>query len=186
MIGQTAEVATYFDEKSSDVIDTSGNLSSQGHLYQNIADNFAVGQRHNTLPESDTISDKTILKDIFPDKIPQLKKSPYSFSVLQEWEGYVLSISQDTFTARLVDVTRDRKIEDEEADFAIDDLDDVDRSRICPGSIFRWIIGYRRSPGGTKDRASRIVLRNLPSWTSKELEKNKQTADAWSSKLNRE
>lgn len=110
-------------------------------------------------------------------------KGQYSFSVLQEWEGYVVSISENTFTARLVDVTRNCFLEEEEADFLLDDLEESDRERIMPGSIFRWVIGYNRSPGGTKDRASRIKLRDVPRWTKKEVEGNRREAAKWSSQL---
>ena len=68
----------------------------------------------------------------------------------------------------------------------LDDLADTDRSRICLGTIFRRTIGYRRSQGGTKDRSSRIVFRNLPAWTKKELEKNRRDAAEWASELNNE
>lgn len=197
MIGQTAAIGTYFDKKAFDLTDAIGDLvSQQSNLYQEIADDFSVSQKHrsyldDTISEGadikgDTVSEGADIKGIFPDKLPQPREVRYSFSVLQEWEGYVVSISNETFTARLVDVTKNCTIEDEEADFPLDDLEDTDRSRICPGSIFRWIIGYRRSPGGTKDRSSRIVLRNLPSWTKKELEKNQRDAAEWASKLNGE
>ena len=126
------------------------------------------------------------VKDIFPATLPKPQEVRYSFSVLQEWEGYVVSISSENFTARLVDVTKNCSIEDEEADFLLDDLADTDRSRICLGAIFRWTIGYRRSQGGTKDRSSRIVFRNLPAWTKKELEKNRRDAAEWASELNNE
>ncbi|MFH1328470.1 MAG: hypothetical protein ABIH76_06500 [Candidatus Bathyarchaeota archaeon] len=186
MIGQTAAAGTLFDKTESLFRDTLGDLvSQQSYLYQEIADDFSVSQRHKAYLV-DTISEGADIKGIFPDKLPQPREVRYSFSVLQEWEGYVVSISNETFTARLADVTKNCMIEDEEADFPLDDLEDTDRSIICPGSIFRWIIGYRRSPGGTKDRASRIVLRNLPSWTKKEIEKNQHDAAEWASKLNGE
>ena len=35
-----------------------------------------------------------------------------------------------------------------------------------PGSVFRWVIGYERSPAGTKKRVSHIVFRDLPVITS--------------------
>ncbi len=185
MIGQTAANVTYFDKKATDLTDNIGDLVFQGSLYQEIANDFSVRQKHKS-NLVDTISEGADIKGIFPDKLPQPREVRYSFSVLQEWEGYVVSISNEKFTARLADVTKNCAIEDEEADFPLDDLQNTDRSRICPGSIFRWIIGYRLSPGGTKDRTSRIVLRNLPSWTKKELEKNQQDAAEWASKMNDE
>ena len=123
---------------------------------------------------------------MFPKTLPKPREARYAFAVLQEWEGCVLSISEDSFTARLVDVTMGRSNEEEEADFPLDDLEDVDRARIRNGAIFRWTIGYRRGPAGTKDRASRIVFRNLPAWTTKELERNRREAADWASALREE
>jgi hypothetical protein len=111
---------------------------------------------------------------------------PYAFSVLQEWEGYVVSILHDTFTARLLDITMGSEIEDEEVDFPLEDLKDIDRSRIREGAIFRWIIGYRRGPAGVKDRISRIVFRDLPAWTNAEIEKNVLQAAEWAKAFARE
>ena len=131
----------------------------------------------------DTTYAKSKIADITPVHLPTAQKIRYSFSVLQEWEGYVVSISDESFTARLTDLTRNSTIADEEADFPLDDLDDADRLRISPGAIFRWVIGYRRSVGGTKDRSSRIVFRRLPTWTAKEIEKNRLKAAEWASQL---
>lgn len=184
MIGQPASSETYFDKTTSFLGNATGNFISQSNLYQAIADDFSVSQKHCSDLVDTTFEDNDKFKDIFPNKLPTSRESLYSFAVLQEWEGYVVSISNDTFTARLLDVTKDSSIEDEEADFPIDDLDDADRARICLGAIFRWAIGYRRSPGGTKDRYSRIVLRNLPAWTKKELEKNRRDSAIWARELN--
>lgn len=187
MIGQNSATVTLFD-KTAPLLrlrDTVGDLDSQSNLYQEIADDLSVSQKHKAYLD-DTTSAGPDIKSLFPDKLPKPREARYSFSVLQEWEGYVVSISNETFTARLVDVTKNCTIEDEEADFPLDDLEDTDRTRICPGAIFRWTIGYRRSPGGTKDRSSRIVFRNLPAWTRKELEKNRRDAAEWASELNDE
>ena len=164
--------------------DTIGDIAPS-KFCQEIIDDLSVSQQH-IASLSDTISEGIDIKGLFPDKLPKPTELRYSFSILQEWEGYVVSISKDTFTARLVDVTRNCSMEDEEADFPIADLEDNDRTRIHTGAIFRWIIGYHRSAGGTKDRTSRIVLRNLPSWTKAELEKNQRDAAEWASKLNGE
>jgi hypothetical protein len=103
---------------------------------------------------------------------------------LQEWEGFVVSVSKDTFTARLTDLTNPSSMDSEEADIPLNDLDDADQSRIAEGAIFRWVIGYRRSKGGTRERSSRIVLRHLPCWTKRELDKNRQIAIEWERQLN--
>lgn len=103
--------------------------------------------------------------------IPKQAVTP--FTLLQEWEGYVISINDDEFTASLLDLTKGKNIEQEEADFSIDDLTQDDKKLLKPGAVFRWIIGYR-SIGGTKERISKIVFRRMPQWTAKDL----QTAQA--------
>ncbi|MDE2492675.1 MAG: hypothetical protein KGL97_02110 [Alphaproteobacteria bacterium] len=99
-----------------------------------------------------------------------------SFFALQEWEGAVLDIAKETFTARLLDVTAKRKIEDEVAEFAISDLSDDDRQLLAPGAIFRWTIGYQRAKGGTKRRVSEITFRRLPQWTTRDIDSAKAQA----------
>jgi len=166
---------------------TTGDQNSQPILYKAITETIAkklpVFKDHESY-SADPIYDEYNVADIFPKKIPIRQETRYSFALLQEWEGYVVSISNETFTARLMDITSNATIEDEEADFLLSDLDDNDRRKISPGSIFRWVIGYRRSPGGTKDRSSRIVFRNLPAWTTKEIEKNLHNASEWESNIN--
>lgn len=180
--------------------------SSKFELYEEIAKDFSCSKEeeiHNNIFH--TVSDENYddmsyfvpgeicdnlahadskVTDLFPKGI-RISQEPHpSFSVLQEWEGYVISISDTTFTARLTDITKSHEIEHEEADFLLDDLEDSDRRAISLGTIFRWIIGYRRSPGGTKDRLSRIVFRNVPIWKEKELNKNKHDAIEMAKQLN--
>lgn len=121
---------------------------------------------------------------LFPDK-PRARSAEASFYPLQEWEGYVVSITDDTFTARLVDLTANDRME-EEADFPITELSAADQGELRPGAIFRWAIGYRRTRGGNKERLSRIVLRRLPAWTESELERIRQEAEALASALHGE
>jgi len=92
-----------------------------------------------------------------------------TFSALQEWEGYVLSVEGERFTARLLDLTAESNYEEEEAEISVSELSDEDRALLEIGRIFRWVIGYERSPSGTKRRISHIVFRNLPAWTEQEL-----------------
>jgi hypothetical protein len=113
------------------------------------------------------------IRGVFPvtTPVPKLSLQP-----LQEWEGYVTEIASDRFTARLTDVTAGRKFEEELADFPISDLSDDDRDLLKAGAIFRWVIGYQRSGGGTKRRVSQITFRRLPAWTRADLERAKKTA----------
>ena len=69
---------------------------------------------------------------------------------LQEWEGYVVEIGDTDFTARLVDLTAGSSYEEEEATVPLNELSDNDIVKLRIGSLFRWVIGYERSPAGTK------------------------------------
>jgi hypothetical protein len=185
MIEQTAANLTPYNETANPLRleSTTGDRVSQRKLYEKIVEDLSIVKKHKAYSDDTTYAKSNII-DIFPNKIPSPQETRYSFSVLQEWEGYVVSISNETFTARLIDLTRNCTIEEEEADFPLADLEDADQLKISPGAIFRWVIGYRRSPGGSKDRLSRIVFRNLPAWTTKEIEKNRQKAAEWASQLN--
>lgn len=198
MIQQTSTVCSLLDEQSNeqssyyDNPNVSVNQISQGESFKkNIKDaphllipvdvydqgdscpnvNQSLVINKNELASKDTIYNKHI-------------KAPYSFTVLQEWEGYVVAIDQETFTARLVDITNKAFKDEEEVDLPLDDLEDSDRKKISPGAVFRWVIGYNRSSGGTKDRASRIILRDMPKWTKKEIEENQLKAVEWANRLN--
>jgi hypothetical protein len=117
------------------------------------------------------------IDDAISAAFPSIAPPPtISLQPLQEWEGYVTEIGPETFTGRLVDVTARRKTEEEMADFPICDLSDDDRELLAPGAIFRWVIGYQRSKGGTKRRVSQITFRRLPGWTRKDLARAKDTA----------
>ena len=97
-------------------------------------------------------------------------KAPfYILEPLQEWEGYVTEVSEGTFSARLVDITAGKKVEDEAADFPISDLSEDELSLLKEGAVFRWIIGYQRTKFRQKIRTSQIVFRRLPAWSKLDI-----------------
>jgi hypothetical protein len=98
---------------------------------------------------------------------------------LQEWEGYVVGIEGDKFVARLIDLTAGRMHESEEATIPMAEISERDASRMGIGSIFRWVIGYERSPEGTRKRISQIVFRDLPRVTKDDLRQGQE----WARKL---
>ena len=91
------------------------------------------------------------------------------FHALQEWEGHVVEIGDEEFTARLVDITVGASHEQEEAVIPISEISDGDAAKMREGSIFRWVIGYERSATGTKKRVSQIVFRDLSAVTDADL-----------------
>ena len=88
---------------------------------------------------------------------------------LQEWEGYVVQVDRDELIARLVDLTAGSTHEEEEAVIPMAEISECDVAAVRVGSIFRWVIGYERSPSGTKKRVSQIVFRDLPRMTERDF-----------------
>ena len=99
-----------------------------------------------------------------------------SFHALQEWEGYVVEVRAKDLVARLTDLTAGAPYEQEEAIIPLAELSEHDAARMAAGSVFRWVIGYERSPAGTKKRVSQIVLRDLPAMTEADLRDGEEWA----------
>ena len=112
---------------------------------------------------------------------PTAKPAPRraTLHALQEWEGHVVDIGDDEFVARLVDLTAGRTHESEEAIIPMAEISERDASGMIVGSIFRWVIGYERSPEGTRKRVSQIVFRDLPRVTESDL----RQGDEWARKI---
>lgn len=107
---------------------------------------------------------------------PQTSSRPVGFVALQEWEGYVIDISDGNFVARLWDLTGGAKREEEEATIPFAEITERDRRKMRLGSIFRWSIGYEHTEGGTKRRVSQIVFRDLPVVTKADLDEASEWA----------
>jgi hypothetical protein len=119
-----------------------------------------------TMPKSEKVNFENTARRI-PTSVfgaPELSLEP-----LQEWEGYVTEIREESFSARLVDRTAGKSIEAEAADFPIADLSEDDRKLLVVGGVFRWVIGYQRARGGSKRRVSQVTFRRMPSWSRLEL-----------------
>jgi hypothetical protein len=100
------------------------------------------------------------------------KKQP--FRVLQKWEGRVLQVSADDFTAIVTDKTNPSN-DDEEIVFDIEDVSDDDRELVAPGAVFYWSIGYDDS-SGSRRRVSQIRFRRLPGMSSREIKEAEKKA----------
>lgn len=90
-----------------------------------------------------------------------------SFAVIQKWEGYVSSVTEDTFEATLCCIKGEGP--DQYAKFSFEDVSDDDRPLISVGAVFYWSIGYLEKISGQRLRASLIRFRRLPAWTRREL-----------------
>ena len=113
------------------------------------------------------------------DILPPLVESAPTASLhpLQEWEGYVTHIGDDEFGAQLLDLTARDSFACADALIPLGEVSAEDRLRMEPGSIFRWVIGYERTVGGTRRRVSQIVFLDLPRITDRDLERGREWAD---------
>ena len=102
-----------------------------------------------------------------------------TFYARQEWEGYVVAINGTEFTARLVDLTGGGSYEKEEAQIPLEEVSEADAAKMQVGSIFRWVIGFKRSVMGQKERVSLIVFRDLPAMSRSD----QQAGRAWAEKI---
>jgi hypothetical protein len=99
-----------------------------------------------------------------------------TLSPLQEWEGYVVGVERDHMIANLVNLTLHERHPSATVEIPLEELESSDVERLRPGLIFRWAVGYVRMSSGTKMRGSRIIFRDLPQWTKRELTESKRRA----------
>ncbi|WP_420441428.1 hypothetical protein [Candidatus Palauibacter sp.] len=76
-----------------------------------------------------------------------------------------------------MDLTAGDSVACEDAVIPLDEISAEDRQNMESGSIFRWVIGYERSVGGTRRRVSQIVFLDLPPVTDRDLERGREWAD---------
>jgi hypothetical protein len=99
------------------------------------------------------------------------------FSPIEEWEGTVLGVGNDSFTARLVNKS-DSRVPEEEGQFTMAQLSSIeDRDLVSPGSIFYFSVGYEESPSRQRRTTAFLRFRRLPAWTSTELKEIEAEAD---------
>ena len=95
----------------------------------------------------------------------------------QEWEGQVTAIRDDEFEARLLDLTAGDAVDREVATIPLEEVGAEDRTLMRIGSIFRWVVGYERSVGGTRRGVSQIVFLDPHRLTERDIEKGREWAE---------
>jgi len=121
----------------------------------------------NTLTTQNNIAVARFLDEpvVEPEKIYPTEAR---YRLLQKWEGIVLDVQEESFTARLVDQNNEGP--DEEAEFSLEEVTLEDISLLQPGAVFYWNIGFSDKLSGQRERVSIIRFRRLPVWSSSELE----------------
>ncbi len=102
-------------------------------------------------------------------------KTLSKFIALQKWEGFVLEVGEETFTARLVDL-KNRGIE-EEAEIHLTEITQEDYPLLKPGALFYWSIGYFDHYSGQRFNTGMIRLRRLPGFSKQEIDLAQEKAE---------
>jgi len=175
VVGAKAATKLSFDDETVEVV-----VDPRQTVIDNLPD--GIEKAFFTRSNYDQFGNNLIDHDLFSDSQDSLPRPEIivtsvirdKITPLQEWEGYVLHIDSDTFTARLRDLTDHNSTEEEEVELSLDDLNEFDRKILKEGSIFRWLVGYSMSPFGSKKRFSTLVLRRLPAWTENSIHRREK------------
>jgi len=132
-----------------------------------------VGQSvsHNQIPQLSQNNDDQVEQTTGISHLPKIHRSQLvpsqmkadlqaTFKSTKKWEGMIVDIVDDSFSARLV--SSDTAVEDEYTTFTFEEIDPADHELIIPGAIFYWNIGYTINSVGTKTRDSIIIFRRSP------------------------
>ena len=136
-----------------------------------LSDSNATGAHQTWSPHQNGSSEaRGVNADYFMGKTPTLPEFEEFFKAIEKWEGYVVSVSKDSFVARITSTSGERNIE-QEAQILIEEITESDRSLIQPGAVFYWSIGYLDRRVGGRLTTSIIRFRRLPVWTNQDLRK---------------
>jgi len=146
-----------------------------GTIVNNAASRLASSERQSSNPAKNADTPSQVRSPSDNDvetkkvvEIPNLfrarKISGQWVNTLQEWEGLVVSLSSEYFTARLRDLTLLNQ-SDEFAEIPYAEIDPSDRERLVEGAIFHMIIGYARRSGSQRRETFFYFRRYLPGGT---------------------
>ncbi len=94
--------------------------------------------------------------------------------MLEQWEGTVIDVQGDSFTAQLCSLTS--QAPEESATLSLNEISDFDRSLVVEGGVFYWTIAARYEAWGQKVLQSTIRFRRLPAWTKNEISRAHEKA----------
>lgn len=135
----------------------------------------ALEDKNELLSESEIASFKVRTlepKPDFPDDFPR------SFQLLQQWEGIVKEVTDNSFVAVISDKTTPSN-SDEEVELDLREVPPGDLRLLRSGSLFYWSVGYEDGLGVPRQRVSRIRFQRLPGLTSRDIARAKETAEEY-------
>lgn len=106
--------------------------------------------------DSDLIPSVITLGDAFQSRVVGKR----SMHTLQEWEGFVETVEEDGFVARLKDLTSPKQSV-ETAEIPSSVVDREDRNRIAPGAVFRMTVGVAVTDHGNRINDAVIYFRRF-------------------------
>ena len=120
---------------------------------------------------SSSLPEKKSATPSIPDSGERL---PGEFQLIQLWEGYVISATNDEVYCRLIDKTEVTNPEEEVA-IPLEEFEPTERDLAKPGAVFYWSIRYA-DYGRGREKISAIRFRRLPPISKSIIERSKQQA----------
>ena len=117
---------------------------------------------------------------------PEIRKPEYQSVVLQDWEGVIETVDNESFAARLRDLTINERYPSEMVEIPIEDVSEDDLELLRVGAVFYLTVGRLKHRNGRQERFGRIVFRRLPSWTSSAVRRAKERAERFANFLGSE
>lgn len=178
MDSKTLEAVSVDETIQNDSILTSENYIKDETSYDiPIGKDSDLEKNENTIADTQNLSQNESISenDLF-SKSGKSYKNLAVFESIQKWKGFVTNIKDESFEARLSDLTNGGA--DEIAEFSIFDISENDRESLKIGKIFYWSIG-RKEYLGQIEKTSRIRFQKVIKWDIDLVNKVKSKVDEY-------
>lgn len=91
---------------------------------------------------------------------------PRRFEMIQQFEGIVTEVTEDSLMADIADLT-DPSNPVEFVEIPFREITPEDLRLVVPGAVFYWSMGYETSSNGQVRRVSEIRVRRNPIWSQR-------------------
>lgn len=134
------------------------------HRQPKIVDSFdRVNSSADTIDS--LVQARTSQLHLLPQKTISFQRN---FKLLQQWEGMVERISDDTILAIIID-KKNVDNPNEEVEIFLSEIDKEDMLFVRPGASFYWSVGYEDGVGVPRQRVSRIRFKRMAGITSRDI-----------------
>lgn len=129
-------------------------------------------------PESTSDGNHGDISLAAPVRLRPSSTSIRRFTILQQWEGVVDEVGEDSFTAHLRDLTEpDSPLEFAEIPI-LGNISPIDRALLLPGQVFYWSLGHEIRPPCQVVNASQIRFRRVAQWSASSMRRLNERARA--------